>query len=138
MKQFTSKSQKIGESGENIACRYLKSNGYSIIERNYTKKYGEIDVIANKGKMVHFIEIKSVSCEITVSNVIHETNLRFGIRPEENLHQAKLRRLHNTIETYLAEKMVSETTQWQLDLVCVYLDIKNKKAKVTQIENIIM
>ncbi len=138
MKQFTSKNQRIGELGENIACRYLINKGYKIKERNYTKKYGEIDIIASKSKIIYFIEIKSVSCEITEDSVIHETNLRFRIRPEENLHQAKLKRLHNTIGTYLAEKLISESTPWQLDLVCVYLDVKTKKAKVVQIENIIM
>lgn len=48
MKKFTSNSQKIGELGENVACKFLMKHGFTILERNYTKKWGEIDVIALK------------------------------------------------------------------------------------------
>jgi len=49
MKNFTSNSQRIGELGEGVACEFLVRHGYSILERNYTKKWGEIDIIAQKG-----------------------------------------------------------------------------------------
>ena len=61
MKNFTSNSQKIGQLGEDIACKFLMKHGFSILERNYTKKWGEIDVIAEKGKKLYFVEVKSVS-----------------------------------------------------------------------------
>lgn len=133
MKQFTSKTQKLGEFGENTACNYLIKEGHSLIERNYTKKYGEIDIITQKSGILHFVEVKAVSCEIGSDNVIHETL----IRPEDNMHPLKIRRLHNTIQVYLSEKGIEDTTIWQLDLACVYLNMENKKAKVSLIENII-
>lgn len=133
MKQFTSKTQKLGELGENTACNYLVKRGYSLLERNYTKKYGEIDIITQKNGVLHFIEVKTVSCGISLDNVIHETT----IRPEDNMHHMKLRRLHNTIQAYLSEKGIDDTVVWQLDLACVYLNMENKKAKVSLMENII-
>ena len=133
MKQFTSETQKIGEFGENSACAYLIKNGYEVIERNFTKKYGEIDIVAKKRNNIHFIEVKAVSCEIGHDNVIHETI----IRPEDNMHPMKIRRLTNTIQAYLLEKNISDDVLWQLDLACVHIDLKNKKAKVEIMENII-
>ena len=47
-KVFTSKSQRIGEIGESVACIYLTNHGYRVIGRNYTRKWGEIDIIAEK------------------------------------------------------------------------------------------
>ena len=44
-KVFTSKTQKRGETGENIAVFYLERQGFKIIDRNYTVKAGEIDII---------------------------------------------------------------------------------------------
>ena len=60
-KVFTSKSQKTGELGENLAETYLKKKGYRIIERNYTIPQGEIDIIAKEGNDLIFIEVKSIS-----------------------------------------------------------------------------
>ena len=135
-KVFTSKSQKIGETGEAIASKFLVKQGYTIIERNYTKKWGEIDIIAEKSKGLHFIEVKTISCVLgNIKDIKYETE---KYRPEENMHPGKLKRLSRTIQTYLLEKNVAESKEWQLDLVCVFLDLFDKKAKVSCIENIIV
>ena len=71
-KIFTSKTQKTGEIGENIAVRFLVKHGFSILDRNYTKKWGEIDIVAERNKKIYFIEVKSVSRE-TLDSVNRET-----------------------------------------------------------------
>ena len=48
-----------GKVGENAACRYLKKKGYDILERNYRKRYGEIDIIAQKDDLCVFVEVKT-------------------------------------------------------------------------------
>ncbi len=50
-----------GKLGENTAAKYLKKNGYKIVERNYRCKFGEIDIIALDGDILAFIEIKTRS-----------------------------------------------------------------------------
>jgi len=134
-KVFTSEKQKIGEIGENIACKFLVKHGFSILDRNYTKKWGEIDIVAEKHKKLYFIEVKSVSRE-TLDNVIHETSDKY--RAEDNMHPWKMKRLSKTIRTYLISKKVPDEQEWQVDLLVVYLDLKNKKAKVKVEEDIIL
>jgi putative endonuclease len=50
--------QQIGEDGEQIAVEYLLSQGYKIIERNFHSRKGEIDIIAEDGEILCFIEVK--------------------------------------------------------------------------------
>ncbi|MCU0660101.1 MAG: YraN family protein [Candidatus Pacebacteria bacterium] len=132
MKLFTSKNQKIGELGENIACRFLKNRGFEILERNYTRRYGEIDIVAKYSKIIHFVEVKTVSCEITDATLPETV-----IRPEENMHERKLHRFQNTVHSYLANNEINDGTPWQIDLVCVYLDLDSNKARVNILENIL-
>jgi putative endonuclease len=134
-KIFTSKSQKRGEIGENIAVRFLAKRGFSILERNYTKKWGEIDIIAEKGGKLHFVEVKSVTRE-TLLQVSPETMDQY--HPEDNMHGWKLKRLARTIQTYLLSNKVPEDKEWQMDLLVIFLAIKDKKARIKVISDIIL
>lgn len=56
-------TKDIGQLGEDLAAKFLKRNGFTIIIRNYRKKYGELDIIAeNEGDLV-FIEVKTRTTE---------------------------------------------------------------------------
>jgi putative endonuclease len=132
IKMVKTKKQEIGELGENIACEYLERKGFDIIGRNYRKKWGEIDIVAEKDGILHFIEVKSVSVQ-TLENVIRETE---KYQPEDNVHPWKLKRLHRAIQTYLLEKNLEN--EWQLDVMAVFLDMKTRKAKVRITENVII
>jgi putative endonuclease len=141
MKKFTSNSQKIGQLGEDIACKYLINKGFSVLERNYTKKWGEIDIISEKEGKLYFAEVKSVSRPLgnvggQAYDVTRETN-PFISRPEENMHPWKMKRLSRTIQTYLIHKRIGNTP-WQFDLLLVYIDLKERKARVKVMENIIL
>lgn len=114
--------RRLGDIGENVACVFLEKQGYRILERNYLRKWGELDVIARKGDIIHFVEVKSVTCGTS-------------LRPEENMHPGKLRRLHRAIQTYLLEKRID--LDWRLDLVTVEIDESNRTAKARMLENIV-
>lgn len=132
-KKFTSKSQKIGELGENIASRFLMKHGYSILERNYTKKWGEIDIVAEKDNKIFFVEVKSVSRNL--NDVSCETN---NWRAEDNMHPWKLKRLSRIIQTYMLSKKIDESREWEIDLVVVFVDKIAKKARVKVVKDIIL
>lgn len=59
MRELTSK--QFGAIGEKAAVVYLRKNGYKILNKNYTTKIGEIDIIASKGDVLAFVEVKSRS-----------------------------------------------------------------------------
>ena len=125
MRKLTEK-RRLGDLGENIACSFLEKRGFEIIERNYLRKWGEIDIVTRKGGVVRFIEVKSMVTRGT------ET----GYRPEENMHPWKLKRLGRGMQTYLLEKKLD--CEWQLDLVTVKMDEISRKARVEIIENIVI
>lgn len=52
-------TKDIGNNGEDIAAQYLIQNGFTIISRNFYCRYGEIDIIAIKDNITHFIEVKT-------------------------------------------------------------------------------
>ena len=132
-KVFTSKNQKTGEIGEHLATRYLQNKGFSVVERNYTKKWGEIDIIVKKGQKIHFVEVKSLS---GIGGNIAKEAKEGEYRPEDNMNHHKLDRLKRTIQTYLAEFNVKE--DWQFDLVTVYINQHTKEARINFLENIIL
>ncbi|MGB0925478.1 MAG: YraN family protein [Minisyncoccia bacterium] len=129
MKRFTSKTQKIGEIGEQICLEHLKKQQFEIIETNYTKKSGEIDIIAKKKNKLHFIEVKS---GILHKDVSYET-----YNPAENLSKTKLSKIQKTVLIYLQEKDVSYETRWQIDLYIVFIDKRLGQHSIECIENIV-
>ena len=133
-KVFSSESQKLGKIGEDVACNFLKNKGFLILEQNYTKKWGELDIIAELNGNLHFIEVKSVSKK-NINNVTYETG---DYKPEDNIHPWKVKRLGRTMQTYLLERRVPESKNWQFDICSVYLDVINRVAKVVHHENIIL
>jgi len=137
---MVSEKRKIGDIGEKVAERFLVKRGFSIITRNYLKKWGEIDIVAKNKGILHFIEVKTVQSIVSHENddkFSRETSQEGKYNPAENVHPKKLERMYRTIESYLEEKSVSREKDWQIDVVAVLLDLDGKRAKVNFIENII-
>ena len=133
--------KKIGALGENMACRFLVKHGFKILDRNYSKKWGEIDIVAEKDKTFRFIEVKTVvssSSSPVCQRGRADKYKTSRYRPEENVHYQKLKRLSRVIQTYLLDKKVSYETEWQIDIMAVFLDLENKNAKFRFTENIII
>jgi putative endonuclease len=126
MKKTLAHHIQIGRLGEDIVYRYLRQKGHQIVGRNYWQKWGEIDVISKHSGQLYFTEVKTVSRQPDPNS----------FQPEENVHPAKLKRLYRAIETYLMETGQIES-DWQLDVICVYLDIGSKQARLKVISNIV-
>ena len=118
-----SPKRQFGNIGENVACMFLTKHGYEIVERNYLRKWGELDIVARKGGVIHFVEVKSVA---SGSNY----------RAEENLHPQKLKRLARVMQTYMLEK--GTDSDFQLDLAVVTINEASRTAKCELIENIVI
>ncbi len=138
--------RKFGDLGEDIACRHLtEKKGWDVLDRNYLKKWGEIDIVSREiGKtedILHFIEVKAVSRESIA--LVSRERLKYDL-PEEKVDNHKIKRLHRAINSYLSEKkyISRETGEcnivWQLDIIAVFLDRENKQAIVRMTENIVL
>lgn len=134
MKRFTSPSQQKGEVGEKIALEYIENDGFTIIETNYTKKTGEIDIVATKQGILHFVEVKTLFNSYT-DNVSHETK---PYDPWQNVSREKLRRFGRTCELYIIEKGVSNETPWQIDVIAVTVSHETGKSHVEVLWNVII
>ncbi len=117
-----------GNKAEDVACFYLKKHGFHIQERNHLRKWGEIDIVGVKDNMIHFFEVKSLAI---VSN-------NQGYRPEENVHQLKIRKLRRVIQTYLNENKYGVDAEFAFHVITVIVDEKSGKFKVKMLDNIIL
>jgi putative endonuclease len=124
-------SSKVGLLGEGIALKKLLTMDFEFVTKNYLEKTGEIDIIVRKDHIIHFIEVKSVSCE----NLHSLDNMLF--KPADNVTEQKLQRMHRTIELYLEKKYISRETTWQIDVISVYINQNSKQAKVEILWNIV-
>lgn len=107
-------SRAKGDVAEERACVYLRSLGFMIIERNFTLRGGEIDIIALKDEVLHFIEVKSGS----------------SYDPLYNITPAKLRHIVNTADRFMQKKKLD--LLFQIDAVSV----QNEECRL--LENITM
>ncbi len=97
--------KELGKTGEEMALRFLKKRGYQIIERNYTCKMGEMDIIAKEKDTLAFIEVKT------------RTSTVFG-PPQLAVNDAKQRQLSKVALYYLKEKHV-ENIKARFDVVAI-------------------
>jgi len=105
-----------GNESEELATHYLESKGFVIVERNfYARKLGEIDIIAQKRGVLHFIEVKSA---------------RADFDPVYNVTPAKIRKVINSTHYYLKVKNLD--TPFSIDALMI------RKGSVELIENITM
>jgi len=113
---MTQKSE-IGNLGENIACEYLKDKGYWIIERNFRKPWGELDIIAkSKDGTLIFVEVKTMR---QLSNPAIA-----GLDPEDQLTAVKLKKLRRTASLYAGhnQELIKDKRGWRIDLVAINLN----------------
>lgn len=147
--------QIVGDIGEQIAAKHLVSRQFVIKEKNYRKKWGELDIIAEKEGVLHFVEVKSLVVRGVVSRVTllglllwrvsHETQSESTLNveaddyfPEENINLWKQRRMARAIQTYLLEKRIPEDRDWQIDVIAVFLDFSQKRAIIRHTEDVVL
>jgi len=122
---MTTEKQNIGKLGEDIAVKYLEKHGYKILDRNYRKPWGEIDIIAKDNQELVFVEVKT-------------QNQKLEWRPEENITRHKKHQLSRIVTTYLKANKIPEDQNWRIDVLAITLDFKTKNAQIEHIQNIIL
>ena len=109
-----------GSTGEDLAAAYLTENGYNILHRNWRHARWEVDIIAEKDTILHFVEVKT------------RRTGKFG-HPEENVNKKKIQNLINAAEEYLYQQ-----PQWkriQFDILSITI-LKHEPVEYFLIEDI--
>jgi putative endonuclease len=112
-------TKKEGDRGEAMAAEYLMKNGFLILQRNYRYQRGEIDIIANDGEELVFVEVKTRHSEA------------FGT-PEESITSRKEDLLKRTAEGYCFEHQI-DRTPCRFDVVAI--EQKKNGIEIRHIKN---
>jgi len=107
-------SREIGNLAEDKAVEFLENNQYRIVERNFYSRFGEIDIIAMKDKIYHFVEVKSGN----------------SFEPIYNITPSKLKKIIKTMNFYLKKQKINNA--YQIDAIIV------KNNSIEMIKNISM
>ncbi|MEK7281747.1 MAG: YraN family protein [Chloroflexota bacterium] len=113
--------QTLGKKGEELAQAFIKKKGYNVREANYRCPHGEMDIIADKGNCLVFIEVRTRS------------SAALGT-PEESINFAKKEKLRNIALYYLATHSSLPST-WRIDVVAVEMDRQGQPSRLEVIEN---
>ena len=119
---------KVGSFGEDKATTYLQNSHYQVIQRNFQKKWGEIDIIAKdkKTKEIVFIEVKT-----------RQLHYGYSLSPEEALTSKKVRRLKRAFLSYLNQYNL-EDKPWRFDFIAVEIDSFENKPIIRHYKDIFL
>jgi len=140
MKQVNKQGTKnqVGAYGEQITAKYLVNKGFEVLDTNYLKKWGEIDIVARETvenrQIIRFVEVKTVSYE--TRSALDYVVTQETWQPEDNVHYKKIQRMNRAIESWLQEHRCD--SDWQIDIAAVRIVPREKYASVKYIPNVIL
>ncbi len=100
---MTGHNQRVGAWGEEQAAVWLASRGYEVKRRNVRTPYGEIDIVAQKGEITIFVEVKTLTSSKTFF-------------PEQQITARKREHMLNSAMHFAAENGID---RWQIDVIAV-------------------
>jgi putative endonuclease len=119
---MTGKTQATGKWGEEIAARYLESQGYTIRARNVHTAHGEIDIVAGKEAAIIFVEVKTRSSHAFAY-------------PEDSVTRRKQAHMLSAAQDYL-QALPESTESWQFDVIAIE-GKPGRKPEIVHFENVI-
>ncbi len=124
-KKSPTKKQTLGKQGEDIAAQYLVRNGFKVIERNFKRPYGEIDVVCREtGGLLVIVEVKTVAGEDP------------WVTAEEQMTSHKMEKFKRIASLYANNylKNKNDSVSFRLDLITI--NIISEKAYLRHYKNI--
>jgi len=126
-------TRKTGDIGEKLAAKYLKSQGFAVLETNYLKNWGELDIVAKNMNIIHFIEVKTFSYESR--QALEKSLVGDQWRPEELVDDRKLHQIEKALESWLSEHKWGG--EWVIDVIAIRMVTKEKYSTLNFIHNIL-
>jgi putative endonuclease len=102
---------ELGKLGEDKACEYLVNKNFRVIERNFRKPWGELDIIAlSPDKTLVFLEVKTMTNPGST-----------GITPENQITASKIKKFKRTASLYAGDRpeLIKDGRGWRLDLIAI-------------------
>ena len=118
---MTTRRQRTGELGEEIAAQRLREAGYRIVERKHRTPHGEIDLVCEHNGTVVFVEVRT------------RRPSGFG-SPEESITPEKAAHMTDSAQHYIQSADV-EYHDWRIDLVAIELGHNGRLLRFNVIEN---
>jgi putative endonuclease len=112
--------KQLGTRGEQLAAGYLGRQGYRVLARNHRTPFGELDLVAQDGPELVFVEVK--------------TRLDEHSLPEESVNPTKVGRLARLAEYYLVSEG-REDAMWRIDVVAIVLDGDGQLMRLEHLQN---
>lgn len=110
----------LGAFGERLAVQHLEANGYQIVDRNYRRREGEIDIIARRGNVLAFVEVRCRRGAVMGTAI-------------ESLSPAKQRRLVALAQAYCQDRDMT-LEQPRIDVIAVDLAPDGKLLSLAHVE----
>ncbi|MDD4689758.1 MAG: YraN family protein [Eubacteriales bacterium] len=117
---MTRYNKNLGDKGERVAALYLRVFGYKILETNYRRGHGEVDIIAKRGKIVAFVEVKT------------RTSDEYGL-PSESVAYTKQKRIISAARCYISKV---PDMDYRFDVIEVYGKTNGKRSLIKRINHI--
>ena len=109
----------LGNWGERVARNFLAGKGYRVLETGFRCAWGEVDIVANDGDELVFVEVRTRRGDA------------FGT-PQESVTRAKARRLTSTAQTYIEERGI-DGVDWRIDLISIVLDSGGRVLEISHL-----
>jgi len=122
----------VGILGEQIAVNFLIKKGFSILRRNVRLRSGELDIVAQKDDVLHFVEVKTGSVRTW------QKQRADMYTPEEHMRGGKCVRMARAIEQYRLRYRVPPDMQWTADLIVVLVHTADHAARVRVLPDILL
>lgn len=119
--------KRLGDYGEQLACRYYTQKGYILLEKKYRCCFGEIDLILKKGNRIYFVEVKT------------RTTRTFG-SPEESINFKKQRTILKVSLYYMQQfaaqdPYLPQDSNLQYDVLSIFIDKTRQQAFIKRFPN---
>lgn len=103
--------ESLGKLGEDLACQYLRKKGYKIVERNYRRPWGELDVVTiSPEKILVLVEVKTVQSAPPM------------ITGEDQFTRAKSKKFKRAAELYANSSKQLTDRGWRVDLITILVN----------------
>lgn len=128
----------IGKKGELVAETYFKSRGFEIVDKNYRKRSGEVDLICKMANILYFIEVKACVLPFSLDNTNQlglSSPKSLAIRPEDKLNAAKIKKVAKMADLYKLSRGLGHL-EHRLNALTVYLYCDGEQVKKVQVKYI--